>query len=410
MSLYREKLPDGTFKTGIWMFKVYVHGQPIRRSTGTTNEKKAQKIEAAAKTDIDRGAPTAAAIGKLRWTQAADGILADYGNNEYDTLEDLQGRLDNHLTPFFGKRTRMTAIGTVQINAYIKTRREADAANGTINRELAVLKRMFTLAVQAGQLLYRPYIPMLKERNVRKGFFEYEQFLAVRRQLPVALQGVATVAYITGWRVDSEILPQEWARHVDFAGNELHLEADEAKGEEPRTFPLTGELRAVYEAQDRARQALTERGQICPWVFFRMVAKGRRGLSSKHAAHAAIVPAPKAIKRFDKAWATACVAAGCPGMLRHDFRRTAIRNMVRLGIPERVAMQLCGHKTRSVFDRYNIVSPADLQAARTRLEDVAGGGVNPLTGSKTGSMADLTSPAASRSAKTLRKFGGAARI
>ena len=71
---------------------------------------------------------------------------------------------------------------------------------------------------------------------------------------------------------------------------------------------------------------------------------------------------------FNKAWRKARVAAGCPGRIPHDLRRTPVRNLVRAGVPERVAMQLTGHKTRAVFERYNIVSAGDLRDAAQRLD------------------------------------------
>ena len=74
---------------------------------------------------------------------------------------------------------------------------------------------------------------------------------------------------------------------------------------------------------------------------------------------------------FNQHWRKARLAAGCPGRIPHDFRRTAVRNLVRAGVPERVAMQLTGHKTRAVFERYNITSPADLWEAAQRLDAFA---------------------------------------
>ena len=77
----------------------------------------------------------------------------------------------------------------------------------------------------------------------------------------------------------------------------------------------------------------------------------------------------KPIRDFVRKWQTVCRKAGCPGMLRHNFRRTAVRNLVNSGTPERVAITVTGHKTRAVFDRYHIVSPADLQAVARRLAE-----------------------------------------
>jgi integrase len=162
-------------------------------------------------------------------------------------------------------------------------------------------------------------------------------------------------AYITGWRIKSEILPLEW-RHVDFGAGEVRLDAGATKNREGRIFPFTDDLRALLEAQYAEHVHLRKRGQVEPRVFFRMVAKNRGGDKL-----------PRPIRSFNKAWKAACLAAGCPGRIPHDLRRTAVRNMVRRSVPERVAMQLAGHKTRSVFERYNIVSSGDLRTAAVQL-------------------------------------------
>ena len=322
---------------------------------------------------IAEGAPITPKIGRLTFDDAAADLLNDYRTNGKRSLTVVERRVNKHLTPFFrGRRTG--DITTSDVRAYVAHRQQqgivahkgkrkgtriADVSNAEINRELALLKRMFTLATQDGKLLHRPHIPMLAENNVRKGFFEAEHLAGVLKRLPPEVQPVIQFAAITGWRINSEVLPLEW-RNVDFAAGEVRLDAGTTKNGEARVFPFTSELRTLLKERDAERKRLKKAGQIVSVVFFRLVAKGRGGPKE-----------PRAIKAFKKAWELACKRAGCPGRIPHDLRRTAIRAMVRHGIPERVAMTLSGHKTRSVFERYNIVSPGDLRDAARRLE---GGG------------------------------------
>ena len=219
---------------------------------------------------------------------------------------------------------------------------------------------MFNLAIQAGKLLQKPHFPMLREDNVRKGFFEREQYEAILKKLPPYLRPAVTFAYVTGWRTGSEVLPLEW-RQVDLVAGEVRLEPGTTKNREGRTFYLTAELKELLEAQRKlASRIERDRDMIVQHVFFH---------SEKTRAGEFVAWAGKRIAYagFYHAWCRARVKAGCPASIPHDLRRTAIRNMVRAGIPERVAMSLSGHKTRSVFDRYNIVSDGDLREAASKL-------------------------------------------
>jgi integrase len=128
---------------------------------------------------------------------------------------------------------------------------------------------MFNLAIQAGKLIQKPHIPFLKEHNVRVGFFERDQFLAVLAHLPEPVRPATTFAYITGWRIDSDVLPLEW-RQMDFGAGEVRLDPGKTKNGEGRTFPMTRELREVLERQ----RAITENLQrqlkvVCRRVFHR---------------------------------------------------------------------------------------------------------------------------------------------
>jgi integrase len=195
---------------------------------------------------------------------------------------------------------------------------------------------------------------MLAENNVRTGFFERETFEAVRAALPEDVRPIATFAYLTGWRL-SEILSLQW-RQIDLQVGTVRLDPGTTKNRDGRLFPYRHhlpELRDLLDAQRRATTAVETRvGVICPWVFHR---RGKR------------------VRTLRGAWTAACETAGCPWMLRHDFRRTAVRNLERAGVSRSVAMQLTGHRTEAVYRRYAIVSEQDLGEGLEKLGQLATG-------------------------------------
>jgi integrase len=148
-----------------------------------------------------------------------------------------------------------------------------------------------------------------------------------------------------------EILHLRWAQ-VDLSERVVRLEPDKTKNDETRMIPLAPEL---YEMLVMQKDIRDRHFPECPWVFFRL---GKRILD------------------FRNAWQRACKAAELvktvgekekPMRLFHDLRRTGVRNLVRAGVPERVAMAISGHKARAIFDRYNIVSETDVKDAARKL-------------------------------------------
>ncbi len=333
----------------IYWIKYYVNGRPVRESTGTEKETEARRLLRAREGRVATGQPFLPRVDRIRYDEAAKDLREHYTTTGSRDLEEAEYRL-KPLDRFF-KGRRLAAIGPADVTKYVLQRQGENVSNGTINRELAVLSRMLRLAYENGKLLRLPIIRQLKENGPRQGFFERDRYDAVRRHLPPDLQAVVAIAHTYGWRTQSEILTLP-RRQLDLEAGTLRLEPGTTKNDEGRLVYLTPELKSLLAAQvERVRALEKKTGQIIPYLFPRL--SGRR--------------AGERIRDFRKAWQTACKKAGVPGMLRHDFRRTAVRNMVNAGVPERVAMTVTGHKTRAVFDRYHIVSPGDLQEVARKL-------------------------------------------
>lgn len=332
----------------IWWVKYYRNGRPIRESTGTAKETEARRFLKLREGQIAQGKRVMPRTERLRFEELAGDFLTDYRVNEKRSLDKAERSVKHLLGTFAGWRA--VDLTTADAQRYIEQRQAEGASNATINRELAALKRMFNLAVRAEKLHSKPYVPLLQEHNVRTGFFEADAFHSVLHHLPDYLRPVARFAYGTAWRKD-EVLTLTW-QQVDLKAGTVRLEPGTTKNREGRMIFLTPDLRALLQDQQARTAALQHQQQrIIPWVFHRD---------------------GEPIKDFREAWQNACQRAGQPGRLFHDLRRTAVRNMVRAGIPERVAMQISGHKTRSIFDRYNIVSEGDLREAARKLSGAVG--------------------------------------
>ena len=351
-TIYRRK--------NVFWIKYYRNGKPYYESTRSKVKEVAKRLLKRRDGEISEGKLPGIYFDKVTFDELAEDFLTDYRINEKDTLSKAE-RSVSYLKGFF-EGMKAVNITTAKVKAYIESRMEKGFSNASINRELAALKRMFHLGAQCTppKVNLIPYIPMLKESNVRKGFFERHEHLAIKEALPKYLKAVVSLAYHSGWRKE-EILSRTIDK-LDMDEGAIRLDPGETKNEEGRTYYMNAEVKADIEA------ALADRDEACLYLFER---DGEQ------------------IKGFRKAWDSACIDAGLweplkddngnvvtvknkkgkerivkvPTKLFHDYRRSAVRDMVRSGITERVAMKISGHKTRSVFDRYDIVSDQDLREA-----------------------------------------------
>jgi len=325
-----------------YWIQYYRHGKPHRESVKSKKEADAKRLLKKREGEIAEGKLPGIYFDRVRFDELAEDFLRDYRINQRKSLVRAE-RSAGHLKRTF-EGFRVPEITSPKIETYIESRLDEGAANASINRELSALKRMLNLgARQTPPKVDRvPYIPMLKENNTRKGFFEYAEFVALRDALPDYLKGFVTFAYKTGWR-KSEIAGLTW-NQVDRGNGIVRLDPGETKNDDARMVYLDDELQGIFNRQWEQRK---RNGILTPYVF-----PNDSGTDK--------------IKSFRKTWIAACKGAKIGKRLFHDYRRTAVRNMVRSGIPENVAMKISGHKTRSVFDRYNIVNDTDLKLASQR--------------------------------------------
>src|SRR5262245_6250489 len=186
-------------ESAIYWVRYRQHGRTVRESTETADERKAKKFLQEREGKVALNIPVVPKADKLTLAEGADLIRQDYRANERKSLNSSEPRLA-HLLTHFGGQTRLARLTTGVVETYKTTRLEEKAAAGTINRELAALGRMATLARHQYGLVVPFVVTLLEERNVRTGFFDDDAFAAMCRVLRPELAALAIVARLTGWR------------------------------------------------------------------------------------------------------------------------------------------------------------------------------------------------------------------
>ena len=342
-----------------WYAQYYRNGRQIRISTKTEVKQVALKTLRRLMGESENGAPLLSDMRKIRYADLRQALIDNYiaeGNkslkeraNGEETVAGLKV-----LDEFFGYKTAfedgkivvadkgvsVTHMTTEAARQFVRERRAEGVGNAAINRSLAAMRRMLNLARRERKIQDVPYIEFQKEPPARKGFLELEDFENLIGLLPTYLRPLITLLYYCGARI-GEALQIEWTQ-VDLQSRLIHLEAEQTKTDEARILPLPPVLVTMLEEME------PKKGRVFDATNLR------------------------------KEWVKACVAAGLgrkievpgkpydpryEGLTLHDLRRSAVRNLRKAGIPESVAMKISGHKTRSVFERYNIVSTDDVQEA-----------------------------------------------
>jgi len=326
----------------VWWIKYHRHGRPFRESSHTTDSRKAENMLKTRLVEINQGTFMGPQLERTKVDELAVMFVRDYRINSRKSLADAETRWNRHIKPFFGGM-RAVDVTSEQLARYVDKRQQEEAANATINRELAALKRMFRLGQQSTppKVVRAPKFPQLAEDNVRKGFLEDGQYRKLIEYCPeLWFRSLVECGRTYGWRV-SELLSMR-VNQLDVAQRVIRLEPGTTKNREGREVLMTDTVCKLLSALVHGKSAND-------FVFTRSNGKP--------------------VRDFRLTWGKACAHAGAPDLLFHDLRRTGARNLRRAGVAEGIIMKIGGWRTRSVFERYAIVSRSDMNDAILKLQE-----------------------------------------
>jgi integrase len=325
-----------------YQIKFYRNGVAVRESTSTERVTAAKAILQQRLAEVQQGTYNPQAK-KVTMAELVEAVLLEYEVNKRKSLDDAKTRWALHLKPVFGNALA-AHVTSDSIERYQQRRLSESASNATINRELALLKRAFSKAMESTppKIQRIPHFSMLAEAKPRTGFVEpaqYDKLAAACAKRGLWLRAMFECSSTFGWR-RSELVNLQ-VRQVDLLNRTIHPDPGTTKNDEGRTVYMTD---AVYSLLFACVVGMQGTDAVFTW------------------------PNGKPIRDFRGSWEAACKEAGLAGLLFHDLRRTAVRSLVRSGVSEAIAMKISGHKTRSVFERYNISSDADLREAALKVQ------------------------------------------
>ena len=348
MRMRKPKLGSIYQRGNVLWIKYYRSGQPIRESSHSDRYEDAELMLKRRQGEIAVGRFAGLKPERIRVRQLLEELIEDYRDREIRSLAKCECRIRKNVIPALGD-IRAADFGTEHVKRYKRRRKREGAANATINRELELLQRAFGMGYEAEpQIVVRvPRIEMYEENNVRTGIVEHDNYMKLRDTFPPHYRLLFVVGYHLGARLGA-LLQIQWPQ-VNLRRDEIRLEASATKDKRARLLPIYGEMKHWLE------MAYEERDPNCPYVFQ--------------------VGGKPMIFNW-RTWNELCELAGVSGFHFHDLRRTALTNMIWSGIPEKVAMEISGHRTRRTFERYHIVSDRNVREVASRMEKYLAGTIS----------------------------------